>query len=361
MLAVGLQQFSCAPAQGSGRYVNEGADVPLVLRGRVLFQDFGEMQLPRFPPAIFQLQHLEELHLEGNRIEEIPPQIGRLRKLRVLYLNGNRLQELCEELSELQRLQSLDLSENPLNCSALTHTLCRLRDLRELRLYHINLKQFPGQLCKKLHHLQLLGLSRNKLESLPWEISSLRELQRLYLQSNNLQVLPAGFCQLHHLEVLDLRENAMIYLPEDINCLQNLKHLYLADNNLAFIPQAMSGCSSLCVLDISRNHLDANHLCSLPGSLAELDLSDNLLHTVPTVICELGAALQLLYLKNTHIRKLSCCFSELTELRLLDLSQNVLRYFPKQICSLGQLEVLSLDDSKLKEVQSFLVRIEHNR
>ncbi|XP_072428317.1 uncharacterized protein [Chiloscyllium punctatum] len=351
MLAAGLQQFSCAPAQGSGRCVKEGADVPPpLLRGRVLFQDFGEMQLPSFPPAVFQLQHLEELHLEGNLIEEIPPQIGRLRRLRVLYLNGNRLQQVCEELGELQRLQSLDLSDNPLNCSALTETLCRLRQLRELRLYHTNLKQLPGQLCKKLRHLQLLGLSGNKLESLPWEIRSLSELQQLYLQCNNLQVLPVGFCQLHHLEVLDLRDNGMISLPDDINCLQNLKHLYLADNNLGFIPQTLSSCSSLCVLDISRNSLDPHYLCPLPGSLAELDLSGNRLHTVPAVVCKLGAALQLLYLKNTHIKSLSCCFSQLTGLRLLDLSQNVLRYFPKQICSLGHLEVLSLDDSKLKEV-----------
>ncbi|XP_078420746.1 uncharacterized protein LOC144694284 [Cetorhinus maximus] len=354
MFAAGLPPVPGPPPhvefENFGCSLKEAPEIPQLLKGRVLFKDFAEMQLPNFPAAIFQLQHLEELHLEKNHIEEIPPQINCLQKLRVLYLNSNKLLSICEELGDLQQLQSLDLSKNPLHLSLFTNTVCRLRALRELRLYNMNLKQFPGQICKKLHHLQLLGLSGNNLDSLPWEISNLTELQQLYLQSNNLQVLPFGFCQLHRLEILDLRQNALIYLPDDINCLQNLKHLYLSDNHLAFIPQALGSCSSLCVLDISRNCLDLNLLQSLPDSLAELDLSDNQLHTFPTVVCQLRGALQLLYLRNTQLKSLSCCFSDLTGIRFLDLSQNVLRYFPKQICSLSQLEVLSLDDSKLKEV-----------
>ncbi|GCB84012.1 hypothetical protein scyTo_0024574 [Scyliorhinus torazame] len=351
--------FGCsgnpAPA-GFGCSGKAAPPLPLLLAGRVLFQDFADSQLRKFPAAVFQLLHLEELHLEKNQIQEIPPQIRLLRKLRVLYLNSNQLVRMCEELGELEQLQSLDLSGNPLESHLFIHILCRLRSLRVLRLYNMNLNQFPGQICKKLHHLQLLGLSGNNLASLPWEINNLNELQQLYLHSNNLQLLPFGFCQLFRLEILDLRHNELIYLPDDINCLQNLKHLYLAHNHLVFIPQAVSYCSNLCVLDISINCLDLQLLHSLPASLAELDLSDNQLDTLPPSVCQLGAALQLLYLKNTQLQNLSCCFSNLTGIRFLDLRQNVLRYFPKQICSLRQLEVLSLDDSKLKEVQLWALK-----
>ncbi|XP_078059880.1 uncharacterized protein LOC144485653 [Mustelus asterias] len=323
---------------------------PELRKVRVLFRDLAGMQLLKFPLEVFQLQHLEELHLENNQIREIPPQIRRLSKLRVLFMNSNRLARICTELAELQQLRSLDLSENPLEFPLLTPILSRLRNLRELRLYKLNLRQFPGEMCKKLHHLQLLGLSGNSLDSLPWEISTLTQLQQLYLQDNNLQLLPFGFCQLHGLEILDLKENALIYLPDDINCLVNLKHLYLSHNHLAFIPQSLRQCTNLCVLDISINCLDLSLLHSFPDNLAELDLSDNRLDTLPPVVCQLGASLQLLYLRNTQLKNLSCCFSDLTGIRLLDLSQNVLRYFPKQICGLRQLEALSLDDSKLKEV-----------
>ncbi|XP_051874428.1 leucine-rich repeat and IQ domain-containing protein 4-like isoform X2 [Pristis pectinata] len=323
-------------------------DVVQLLRGHILFQDLGSTGLHFIPPAVLRLQYLEELHLEGNQIEEIPPEIGSLQKLRVLYLNNNKLSSICDQLVDCQNLQSLDLSDNPLDCGIPTQTLCRLQALRELRLSNLNLVQLPAQICKKLHHLQLLGLSGNNLTTLPCEIRNLTQLQQLHLKNNKLHGLPPGFCQLPKLEVLNLRQNLLNCLPDDIGSLKNLKHLYLSHNQLTTIPESLGKCCSMCALDISGNRLHSN-LKAFPASLTELAVSENQLHIFPTAICNLADSLQLLYLKNTQLKKLSCCFSNLTEIRLLDLSQNPLRYFPKQICDLAQMEMLSLDDSKLKE------------
>ncbi|XP_069753827.1 leucine-rich repeat and IQ domain-containing protein 4-like isoform X3 [Narcine bancroftii] len=327
----------------------DNKNVVQLLKSHILFKDLGGSGLCHIPPVVLHLQYLEELHLERNQIEEIPPEIGLLQRLRVLYLNNNKLSSICDQLADCQHLKSLDLSNNPLEGKIPTHTLCRLWGLQELRLSNLNLVQFPAQICKKLHHLQLLGLSGNNLTSLPWEIRNLTQLQQLHLKNNKLHVLPPGFCHLPKLEVLNLRQNLLNSLPDDISSLKNLKHLYLSNNQLTAIPESLGRCLNICVLDISRNKLHPR-LDVFPVSLAELALSDNQLHIFPTAICNLADTLQLLYLKNTQLKKLSCCFSSLTEIRLLDLSQNPLRYLPKQICDLAQLEMLSLDDSKLKEV-----------
>ncbi|XP_059847137.1 leucine-rich repeat and IQ domain-containing protein 4-like isoform X3 [Hypanus sabinus] len=324
-------------------------DVVQLLRGHILFQDLGNAGLHFIPPAVLRLQYLEELHLEGNQIEEIPAEIGSLRRLRVLYLNNNSLSRICDQLVECQNLQSLDLSNNPLDCGIPTQVLCHLQALQELRLSNLNLVQLPAQICKKLHHLQLLGLSGNSLTTLPCEIRNLTQLQQLHLKSNKLHGLPPGFCQLLKLEVLNLRQNLLNCLPDDIGSLKNLKHLYLSHNKLTTMPESLDKCLSMCVLDISGNRLHAN-VKALPASLTELAVSDNQLHIFPTAICNLADSLQLLYLKNIQLKKLSYCFSNLTEIRFLDLSQNLFRYFPKQICDLSHLEMLSLDDNKLKEV-----------
>lgn len=330
-----------------------GPDVVQLLKGHILFQDLGGTNLHSIPPAILRLQYLEELHLEGNQIEEIPPEIGLLQSLRVLYLNNNKLGCICDQLENCQKLQSLDLSDNPLDCGIPTNTLCHLHALQELRLANLNLVQLPAQICKKLHHLRLLGLSGNRLTSLPWEIRNLTKLQQLHLDNNQLCSLPRGFCLLAKLEVLNLRQNLLHSLPDDINSLKNLKHLYLSDNQLSNLPDSLEKCLNICALDVSGNRLHRK-LTAFPANLVELALSHNHLYAFPTAVCHLSDSLQLLYLKNTQLKKLSCCFSNLTNLHLLDLSENPLRYFPMQICDLVQLEMLSLDDSKLKEVQVFI-------
>uniref|UniRef100_A0A8C3RN79 Uncharacterized protein n=1 Tax=Chelydra serpentina TaxID=8475 RepID=A0A8C3RN79_CHESE len=198
---------------------------------RIFFIDLANKQQTTIPLQIFELEDLEELHLEKNLIESVPGDIHRLNKVKVLYLNKNYIHDICEEFGELKYLQSLDLSSNPLSYSSL-HIISKLQALRQLRLYDVNLDEFPVEICKCLHHVELLGLSGNNLRYLPKEIVNLRKLKEIYLQKNRFESFPLELCHLLTLEIIDLEQNLVSFVPEEIVSLTNLVKLFLAFNNL---------------------------------------------------------------------------------------------------------------------------------
>uniref|UniRef100_A0A7M4EQ69 Leucine rich repeats and IQ motif containing 4 n=1 Tax=Crocodylus porosus TaxID=8502 RepID=A0A7M4EQ69_CROPO len=263
------------------------AVLPVQVAGRLFFLDLD----------------LEELHLEGNLIESIPGEIHHLKNVKVLYLNKNNIQAICEELGELKCLQSLDLSSNPLSHNSL-HVISKLQALRQLRLYDVNLDEFPVQICKCLHHVELLGLSGNQLRCLPKEIVNLRKLREIYLQKNIFESFPIELFHLLNLEIIDLEQNLVSFIPEEVASLINLVKLFLAHNNLSSVPDTLHHCQKLSVLDLSNNLLHR-----LPPSfkelteMSELGLSGNSLEKFPRQICH-WPSLCLIYLKNTGLQVL---------------------------------------------------------
>lgn len=290
------------------------------------------------------------MHLENNQIEEIPQDIQYLTNIKVLYLNNNRLSKLCLQLGKLSRLEGLDLSDNPILPSWVP-ILSSIRSLRQLRLYRTQVGEIPTEICKHLHHLELLGLSGNRLKSLPKEIVNQTKLRELYLKQNQFEVFPPELCVLRNLVIIDLDENRLTALPEEIGRLTRLQKFYVARNSLQGLPESLGQCNQLSVLDLSYNRLH-----SLPRSLgglsemAEAGLSGNPLEKVPRLVCK-WTSLQLLYLRNTGLRSLRRSFRRLVNLRFLDLSQNHMQGFPVQLCSLKSLEILALDDNKIGKVR----------
>ena len=71
-------------------------------------------RLQALPSNFFQLEKLRKLSLQNNGIYELQPQISRLIQLVELDLSKNHLSEIPESIKFLQRLQVADFSENPL-------------------------------------------------------------------------------------------------------------------------------------------------------------------------------------------------------------------------------------------------------
>ena len=125
-----------------------------------------------------------------------------------------------------------------------------------------------------LRHLQELNLNRldyidngklPKITYLPPEIGQLQQLQRLYLDANQLRALPATIGKLQQLQVLSLSDNQLRTLPAEISQLQQLQGLYLLRNQLTALPDDIGKLQQLHTL-----FLDENPLTALPASFTRL-------------------------------------------------------------------------------------------
>lgn len=81
-------------------------------------------------------------------------------------------------------------------------------------------------------------------------------IEKLYLNSNKLKVLPPAIGQLRKLNHLDLSGNELTELPEELGMLSNLKKLLLFDNNIRTLPYEMGYLYRLETLGIEGNPLN---------------------------------------------------------------------------------------------------------
>ncbi|EJP04653.1 leucine rich repeat protein [Leptospira interrogans serovar Bulgarica str. Mallika] len=64
--------------------------------------DLSRQKFAVFPKEIWELEYLEILKLEENRITVLPREINKLKNLKELYLNGNKLTIVPKEIWELK-------------------------------------------------------------------------------------------------------------------------------------------------------------------------------------------------------------------------------------------------------------------
>lgn len=139
--------------------------------------------------AIGNMERLEYLNLEGNRIPTLPPTIGKLQRLDYFNVESNKLRTLPDEIGNMHSLRCLLLTNNRL----------------------VELPQTIGNL-KELKYLHVSG---NDLAVLPDEWSGLESLQTLYVSKNKLETLPASIVSLPYLTDLDISYNNMRELPDN--------------------------------------------------------------------------------------------------------------------------------------------------
>lgn len=91
---------------------------------------------------------------------------------------------------------------------------------------------------------------------LPREIFKLRNLKKLNLSKNLIEVLPESIKVWEKLESLNLFHNKLRYLPDNgIKHLVELRDLDVRDNQLTEVPRSISHCNKLTELDLRGNDL----------------------------------------------------------------------------------------------------------
>lgn len=113
--------------------------------------------------------HMEELVLSGNSIQQLPDNISYLANLKVLRLHSNNLQT-CPILSKLPALRVLDLAHNQLdriNLSALVPQQLQFLDLSCNNKLHVDSDQFHNYRIQQRPLMNLVDVSGQNRTSLP--------------------------------------------------------------------------------------------------------------------------------------------------------------------------------------------------
>uniref|UniRef100_A0A3Q2PJX0 protein-serine/threonine phosphatase n=1 Tax=Fundulus heteroclitus TaxID=8078 RepID=A0A3Q2PJX0_FUNHE len=228
---------------------------------------------PRLEVLHCERNHITCLKVKGALLKGIYASNNELRQLDVtpvpsnlsyMDISRNHMESLPDWLCEAKKLEVLDVSHNLI--TELPARLFCSNSLRKLSAGHNQLQKLPERVERPL--LEVLDVQHNQLVELPCN---------LFLKSNSLRCLNASANKLEHLPPSSLSEESHSILQE----------LYLTNNWLTdkCVPM-LTGHTHLRVLHMSYNHLQtfpASKMAKLE-ELEEVDLSGNMLKTVPTTI-----------------------------------------------------------------------------
>ncbi|KAG8633417.1 hypothetical protein MANES_18G102767v8 [Manihot esculenta] len=211
-----------------------------------------DTKVKNLPSSIGKLRNLETLDLKRTGIDELPPEISKLQKLRHIlvyryetepyipyhYLNGFKAPLEIVRLQSLQKLCFVESNEN----NGMLVELARLQQLKRLGITKLRKEDGPA-LCssienlKNLRSLNVHSLEEEEIIDMQHLSSTPKFLQRLYLHGR-LEELPYWISSLHSLVKLYLRcSHLKDNLCESLGDLPNLVELQLRQ---AYDGQALS-------------------------------------------------------------------------------------------------------------------------
>lgn len=141
-----------------------------------------------------------------------------------------------------------------MKCESLTFQNVE-RGHKKILLDGRNLSCLPKELFTAtiISSLTLLDISNNKLLELPTEIKTLKKLNYLYINGNQLSRLGSNLSCLTNLKVLDLSRNAISNIPDSFGNFRELEYLNLSGNCIKILPLCVISLPSLKKLFLVRN------------------------------------------------------------------------------------------------------------
>lgn len=189
-----------------------------------------------------------------SNLKTLPREIVNLKLLCSLSIrNCPNLEELPVELSELSMLKSLSIVGS--SQKKLPKNLDLLVNLRKLALKASSFGKKTDWTAlnslQKLESFELSGSLKGLKSELAAEIFSIKNLQFLYLDNNNLHKLPYRISELKNLILLDLSRNAFVDFPDVLVFLPKLETLIVDAAVINSVPFEIFEMPALKELKIS--------------------------------------------------------------------------------------------------------------
>ncbi len=102
--------------------------------------------------------------------------------------------------------------------------------------------------------IEKLYLNNQNLEVLPEWIKKLSNLKLLALSSCNLKILPEWIGELNQLNFLTIADNKISCLPNSFGNLVNLQNCYIIKNSIQSLPDSIENLSNLKVFYIKKGN-----------------------------------------------------------------------------------------------------------
>ena len=285
-----------APAVGKGQTtltivdrLHEALPIKIPRLNNLTTADLSGNHLRELPRT---LERLVNLNLSRNKIIEFPRKmaviLANYKSLEFLDLSSNGMTSFPEILTTLRRLKRINLSDNLLSSLPLFPEHVEIIELTQNRFTAV--PDFsPG--------LLVLCLDFNLIEEFSKELTG---LHRLYFNMNRLARIDPGL-HFEHLEILELSKNRLESLPNLEVFAPNLKKFNASLNFLVEFPVFPKSITEI-VLSFNRIREIPSNLKDLTN-LTQLDMTGNELELVP----ELPSSIRSFVAVRNKIRETTRC------------------------------------------------------
>lgn len=285
--------------------------------------------------------NLREIKYTSNDARRLPPSLSLASRLTMLDISNNRLQQLEHaDLHKLHSLQGLRLSNNRL--TQLPAYFGQYSHLRSLNLSSNSLTEFPDFLCN-VRTLVDLDISFNSISYLP-KIGQLTDLERLWATNNKLSgSFPPSLSNLIKLREIDVRFNALDSM-DVMSQLPELEYLMIGHNSISAFEGSFP---KIRVLHMNHNPITRFGMSQSVPTLSMLNLASAKLAQLPEELFSRITGLTKLILDKNHFTSLSSNIGKLYRLEHLSVARNSLDELPAEIGRLAELKYLDVRENNL--------------
>ena len=298
-------------------------------------------------PAVFRCPNLKRLELINTSIKKLPGALARLKSLEEVIICNNTINGRLK-LEKNERILQLTIhGDDPTN---LPRSYRRLKNLQTLDLSENHLKKFPKGI-RRNRKLLALDLQENELEWRAFErIPVCRSLERLALQHNRLQAVPASITRFKKLKRLSLNYNNITTVHPRFANLSGLEYVSFYQNRLRQIPTPLYALASLRVLDLFHNEIEGlDTTLHRWKNLEILYLAHNKIVFLPANLNRL-TSLTHLYLDHNRIDRLPESVGRLSGLQVLKINHNWIKELPASVLKLHVLEELDISNNYIQDI-----------